>query len=144
MQRQTCLLSHLQRQFYSCIPQTCLVSKAAAILLVLISTGVRFGSTPPNLFELHHSASKHIVRVFYRCSTGVRFGSTPPNLFELHHSTSKHFVRVFYRCSVWFYPSKPLPTTPQRTLCEGVLQVFGVVRPLRTSSNYNTAQANTS
>ncbi len=64
------------------------------------STDVRCGSNPPNLFELHLSASKHLVRVFHRCSVwfdpseplrttlmdkqtlgkGVRCGSNPPNL----------------------------------------------------------------
>ena len=96
---------------------------------------------PPNLFELHLRSSKHLVRVFYTCSVWF----DPPNLLELHLSTSKHLVRVFYTCSVWFEPSEPLRTTPQHkeTLGEGVLHVFGVVRPLRTSSNYTNGQANT-
>ena len=51
-------------------------------------------------------------------------------------------VRVFYTCSVWFEPSEPLGTTPQRkqTLGEGILHVFGVVRLLRTSWNYTSQE----
>ena len=46
---------------------------------------------------------------------------------------------------MWFDFSEPVRTTPQikQTLGEGVLHVFGVVRVLRTSWNYTSAQANT-
>ncbi len=78
-------------------------------------------STRPNL---HFRAIKYL-------------GSTPPNLFELHLSASKHLVRVFHRYSVWFDPSEPLRTTPQRkqTLGESVPQVlwFDPSEPLRTT-----------
>ena len=61
------------------------------------------------------------------CSTSVRWGST------------------LYRCWVWFDSSEPSRTTPHRKhpLGESVLQVFGVLRPLRTSPNYTSVQANT-
>ena len=64
---------------------------------------------------------------------------------SLNLSTSKHLVRVFYRCSVWFDSSELLQTIllEMQTLCEGVLQEFGVVRFFRTSSNYTTGLANT-
>ena len=125
------------------------------------STGVRCGSIPPNLFELHLSASKYLERVFEEvrrdrttpnlhwilqpsylnntglfshsiynssnytsaqantcreCSTGGRFGSNPPNRFELH-----------------LMDKQTLGTGP----------VFGIIRSLRTSSNYTNGQANT-
>ena len=61
---------------------------------------------------------------------GVRCGSILPNLFELHYWTHKHLLSVFYWCSVWFDPSELLQTIllEIQTLCEGVLQEFGVVR----------------
>ena len=103
------------------------------------STGVRCCSTSPNLLEIHLSTSKHLVRVFYTCSVWFE----PPNLYELHLSTRKLLVRVFYTCSV-VRSSEPLGTTPQHkeTLGEGVLYVFGVVRTLRTSTNYTSALGN--
>ena len=53
------------------------------------STGIQCGSNPPNLFKLHLSESKHLVR-------------------EL--CAAVHQKRVFYRYSVWFDPSEPLRT----------------------------------
>ena len=73
------------------------------------SIGVRFGSTSPNLLELHLSASKHLETVFYRCL--VWFDSSEP--LRTIPQRKQTLGEVHSESSVWFNSSEPLQTTPQ-------------------------------
>ena len=88
-----------------------------------------------NLLELHLSASKHFMMVFFWCS--VWFDSSEHLQTTPQTHPSKHLEKLFYRCSV-IGMVRPQIHLDQQTHGEsdGVLQLFGVVRPLPTSSNY--------